>query len=62
MLLMTDGVGSDAVAATPSPAVKEQCGAKTRSLCLRPWRLTPDSIAACVAENRTDLSPVCQGF
>lgn len=63
MLLMTDGVASEGVVtAAPSPAVKEQCGAEIRSLCLRPWRLTPNSIATCVAENRADLSPVCQGF
>lgn len=59
-LLVTDAVASEL--AVPSPAVKEQCGAEIRSLCLRPWRLTPDSIANCVAENRSGLSPVCQSF
>jgi hypothetical protein len=51
-----------AIGATPSPGVKETCGAEIRSLCLRPWRLTPDSILSCVEENRSKLSPVCQAF
>lgn len=58
--LLADAVASEL--AVPPPAVKAQCGAEIRSLCLRPWRLTPDSIADCVAENRSDLSPVCQSF
>ncbi len=63
LLLMTDGVASEGVVAVaPSPAVKEQCGAEFRSVCLRPWRLTPTSIANCIAEHREDLSPVCQSF
>lgn len=63
LLLMTDGVASEGgVAVAPSAAVKEQCGAEIRSLCLRPWRLTPGSIASCVAEHRENLSPVCQSF
>lgn len=59
-LLVTDAVTSELAA--PSPAVKKKCGAEIRSLCLRPWRLTPNSIANCVAENRSDLSPACQSF
>jgi hypothetical protein len=51
-----------AIAAPLSPAVKEACGAELRSLCLRPWRLTPDSISSCVEENRSKLSPACQAF
>jgi hypothetical protein len=49
-------------AAAPSPAVKKQCGAEIRSLCLQPWRLTPSSISKCVEDNRSKLSPVCQAF
>jgi hypothetical protein len=49
-------------AAALSPAVKQACGAELRSLCLRPWRLTPDAISQCVEDNRLKLSPVCQGF
>ena len=60
--LMIGGVVCQAASAAPSPAVKEQCGAEIRSLCLRPWRITPGSIADCVAENRSDLTPVCQTF
>ena len=51
-----------AMAAAPSAAVKETCGAEIRSVCLRPWRLTPDAISACVEENSSKLSPVCQAF
>ena len=51
-----------AFAAAPSPAIKEQCGAEIRSFCLRPWRLTPDSISNCVEDKRSKLSPVCQAF
>jgi hypothetical protein len=51
-----------AVAAPPSPDMKEKCSAEMRALCLRPWRMTPDSISACVSEHRSQLSPVCQGF
>lgn len=51
-----------AIAAAPSAAVKETCGAEIRSICLRPWRLTPDAISACVEENAPKLSPVCQAF
>ena len=51
-----------AMAAAPSAAVKETCGAEIRSVCLRPWRLTPDAISACVEENASQLSPVCQAF
>jgi hypothetical protein len=51
-----------AIAAAPSPAVKEACGAEIRSFCLRPWRLTVDSISRCVEENRSKLSPACQAF
>ena len=51
-----------AIAATPSPEIKDKCGSEMRSLCLRPWRLTPDSITACISENQSRLSPVCQGF
>jgi hypothetical protein len=51
-----------AIAAAPSPAVKEACGAEIRSFCLRPWRLTSDSISRCVEENRSKLSPKCQAF
>ncbi len=51
-----------AMAAAPSAAVKETCGAEIRSICLRPWRLTPDAISACVEENAPKLSPVCQAF
>ncbi|WP_162901518.1 hypothetical protein [Breoghania sp. L-A4] len=51
-----------AIAAAPSAAVKEACGAEIRSVCLRPWRLTPDAISACVEENASKLSPVCQAF
>lgn len=61
LLLMMDGVASEGMVA-PSAAVKEQCGAEIRSLCLRPWRLTPSSIASCVAEHRENLSPACQSF
>lgn len=50
------------LAAAPSPAVKEACGAEIRSLCLRPWRLTPDAISRCIEENRSKLSPACQAF
>ncbi|MGK6316732.1 hypothetical protein [Neorhizobium sp. DT-125] len=50
------------VAAPPSPQVKEICGAKMRSLCLRPWRLTPDAISNCMEENKSKLSPECQAF
>lgn len=60
--LMIGGVVCQAASAAPLPAVKEQCGAEIRSLCLRPWRMTPGSIADCVAENRSDLSPICQTF
>ncbi|HEY8336203.1 MAG TPA: hypothetical protein VIQ05_20625 [Tardiphaga sp.] len=49
-------------AAPSSPAVKQACGAELRSLCLRPWRLTPDAISQCVEDNRAKLSPVCQAF
>jgi hypothetical protein len=51
-----------AIASAPSPAVKEACGAEIRSVCLRPWRLTPDAISQCVEENRSKLSPGCQAF
>jgi hypothetical protein len=51
-----------AVAAPPSPELKEKCGAEMRTLCLRPWRMTPDSISDCVSEDRSQLSPICQGF
>lgn len=51
-----------AIAAAPSPAVKETCGAEIRSFCLRPWRLTPDSISRCVEENLSKLTPICQAF
>lgn len=51
-----------AVAASPSPEIKEKCSEEIRSFCLRPWRLTPDAISACVEENREKLSPDCQGF
>jgi len=50
------------LAAAPSEAVKQVCGAQIRSLCLRPWRFTPDAIASCVAQNRMQLSLECQGF
>jgi hypothetical protein len=49
-------------ATAPSPAVKKACGAELRSMCLRPWRLTPESIASCAEENRAQLSPMCQTF
>lgn len=49
-------------AASLSPTVKEACGAELRSLCLRPWRLTPDAISQCVEDNRSKLSPACQAF
>lgn len=51
-----------ALAAAPSDAVKQVCGAEIRSLCLRPWSFTPDAIASCVEENRAQLSLECQGF
>lgn len=51
-----------AMANSPSPAVKEACGAEIRSLCVRPWRLSPDSISQCARQNREKLSPVCQIF
>lgn len=51
-----------AVAAPPSPEVKEKCSEEIRSICLRPWRLTPDAISECVEDNRAKLSPDCQGF
>ena len=54
--------GPIAVAAAPSPAVKKACGAEMRSLCLRPWRFTPDAISICVEENRSKLSFACQEF
>jgi hypothetical protein len=50
------------VSAHPSPAVKKACGAELRAMCLRPWRLTPESIASCAEENRAQLSPACQAF
>lgn len=57
------GMGSQvAVANSPSPAVKEACGAEIRSLCVRPWRLSPDSISQCARQNREKLSPACQIF
>ncbi len=49
-------------AAVPSPEVKKTCGAEIRAMCLRPWRLTPDAISACVEENHSKLSPTCQAF
>jgi hypothetical protein len=64
-LLMMIGIfvsSQGAIAAPPSPAIKEACGAEIRSFCLRPWRLTPDSISRCVEENRSKLSPACQAF
>lgn len=51
-----------ALANSPSPAVKEACGAEIRSLCVRPWRLSPDSINQCARQNREKLSPACQIF
>ncbi len=51
-----------AMANSPSPAVKEACGAEIRSLCVRPWRLSPDSISQCARQNREKLSPACQIF
>lgn len=48
--------------AAPSPAAKDSCGKEIRSICLRPWRLTPDAISECVEENRSRLSPACQDF
>jgi hypothetical protein len=45
-----------------SQAVKEQCGAEIRSLCIRPWRLLPDAINACMETHRAELSPICQDF
>jgi hypothetical protein len=63
MLILGLTVASQTSSATPlSPAVKEQCGAEIRSKCLRPWRLTPDAISACVEENKSTLSPTCQAF
>jgi hypothetical protein len=51
-----------AIAAPLSPEIKEKCAEEIRSFCLRPWQLTPDAITKCVEENRTKLSPDCQGF
>lgn len=51
-----------AIAAPPSPEIKQKCGEEIRSFCLRPWQLTPDAIFKCVEENRAKLSPDCQGF
>jgi hypothetical protein len=63
MLILGLTVASQTSSAAPlSPAVKEQCGAEIRSKCLRPWRLTPDAISACVEENKSTLSPTCQAF
>lgn len=57
------GMCSQAVMAnSPSPAVKEACGAEIRSLCVRPWRLSPDGISQCARQNREKLSPACQIF
>lgn len=63
MLICLAAVSSqNIVAAAPLPAVREACGAEIRSLCLRPWRLTPDAISSCVEDNRVDLSPTCRAF
>lgn len=56
------GMWQAAVAASPSPEIKEKCSEEIRSFCLRPWSLTPDAISACVEENRAKLSPDCQVF
>ncbi|NDW06835.1 hypothetical protein [Jiella pacifica] len=55
-------VGNAGFAAAPTPAVKEECGTEIRSMCLRPWRLTPSAISACVADHQSELSPTCQDF
>lgn len=51
-----------AMADAPSPAVKKACGAEIRSLCVRPWRLSPDGISQCARRNRDKLTPECQIF
>lgn len=63
-LILTVSMASSATtgAAPLSAAVKQQCGAEIRSRCLRPWRLTPDAITACVEKNKTTLSPTCKAF
>lgn len=45
-----------------SQAVKNQCGAEIRSLCIRPWRVLPDAINACMEKRQAELSPICQNF
>ena len=63
MLICLAAVSSQhTVAADPSPALREACGAEIRSLCLRPWRITPDAISNCVEDNRLELSSTCQVF
>lgn len=63
MLICLAAVSSqNTMAAAPSPTVKEACGAEIRSLCLRPWRITPDAISSCVEDNRLKLSSTCQVF
>lgn len=53
---------SNAMAAAPPLDVGEACRAEIRSLCLRPWRLTPDAISRCVEDNRLELSSTCRVF
>jgi hypothetical protein len=49
-----------AMAAAHESSVKKACEAEILSICVRPWRLTPDTISSCVEENRLKLSSTCQ--
>ncbi|SCB39800.1 hypothetical protein GA0061103_5573 [Rhizobium multihospitium] len=49
-----------ALAAVLEPSVKKACEAEILSICVRPWRLTPDAISICVEENRLKLSSMCR--
>jgi hypothetical protein len=48
------------LAGAPESSVKKTCEAEILSICVRPWRLTPDAISSCVEENRLKLSSTCR--